>query len=58
MYIFGQQLYKCYFLFFSGLSFRTTEESLRNAFKNFGQLVEGRKMMIFSFVNHVFFTKI
>lgn len=25
----------------AGLSFRTTEESLRNAFQNFGQLVEG-----------------
>ncbi|KAM6589967.1 hypothetical protein CsatA_012572 [Cannabis sativa] len=28
-------------LYVSGLSFRTTEESLRNAFENFGQLVEG-----------------
>ncbi|KAK6921077.1 RNA recognition motif domain [Dillenia turbinata] len=27
-------------LYVSGLSFRTTEESLRNAFKDFGQLVE------------------
>ncbi|XP_050215418.1 organelle RRM domain-containing protein 6, chloroplastic isoform X2 [Mercurialis annua] len=27
-------------LYLSGLSFRTTEESLRNAFQNFGQLVE------------------
>ncbi|KAI4329116.1 hypothetical protein L6164_021416 [Bauhinia variegata] len=27
-------------LYVSGLSFRTTEESLRNAFKNFGELME------------------
>ncbi|XP_019175526.1 PREDICTED: heterogeneous nuclear ribonucleoprotein A3 homolog 1 isoform X2 [Ipomoea nil] len=27
-------------LFVSGLSFRTTEDSLRNAFKNFGNLIE------------------
>ncbi|KAG9141680.1 hypothetical protein Leryth_019311 [Lithospermum erythrorhizon] len=32
-------------LFVSGLSFRTTEESLRNAFKNFGQLVEVNLVM-------------
>lgn len=31
------------FLFLAGLSFRTTKESLRNAFQNFGQLVEGEK---------------
>ncbi|BAH92794.1 Os04g0583800 [Oryza sativa Japonica Group] len=28
-------------LYVSGLSFRTTEESLRNAFERFGQLTEG-----------------
>ncbi|KDP45799.1 hypothetical protein JCGZ_17406 [Jatropha curcas] len=32
-------------LFVSGLSFRTTEESLRNAFQNFGQLVEMNLVM-------------
>ncbi|CAN4107179.1 unnamed protein product [Withania somnifera] len=32
-------------LFVSGLSFRTTEESLRRAFKNFGELVEVNLMM-------------
>ncbi|XP_059297495.1 serine/arginine-rich splicing factor SR45a isoform X2 [Lycium ferocissimum] len=32
-------------LFVSGLSFRTTEESLRNAFNNFGELVEVNLMM-------------
>ncbi|XP_030443073.1 organelle RRM domain-containing protein 6, chloroplastic isoform X1 [Syzygium oleosum] len=32
-------------LYVSGLSFRTTEESLRNAFKNFGQLVEVNLVM-------------
>ncbi|CAA3017938.1 glycine-rich RNA-binding 4, mitochondrial [Olea europaea subsp. europaea] len=32
-------------LFISGLSFRTTEESLRNAFKNFGELVEVNLVM-------------
>ncbi|RDY07377.1 Organelle RRM domain-containing protein 6, chloroplastic, partial [Mucuna pruriens] len=32
-------------LYVSGLSFRTTEESLRNAFKNFGQLVEVKLVM-------------
>ncbi|CAL1369171.1 unnamed protein product [Linum trigynum] len=32
-------------LFVSGLSFRTTEESLRNAFQNFGQLVEVNLVM-------------
>ncbi|CAI9773851.1 unnamed protein product [Fraxinus pennsylvanica] len=32
-------------LFISGLSFRTTEESLRNAFKNFGKLVEVNLVM-------------
>ncbi|KAG8388502.1 hypothetical protein BUALT_Bualt02G0132300 [Buddleja alternifolia] len=32
-------------LFVSGLSFRTTEESLRNAFKNFGELVEVNLVM-------------
>ncbi|KAK2367488.1 organelle RRM domain-containing protein 2, mitochondrial [Trifolium repens] len=32
-------------LYISGLSFRTTEESLRNAFKNFGQLVEVNLVM-------------
>ncbi|OIW16074.1 hypothetical protein TanjilG_04609 [Lupinus angustifolius] len=32
-------------LFVSGLSFRTTEESLRNAFENFGQLVEVNLVM-------------
>ncbi|KAL0364464.1 UNVERIFIED_CONTAM: Organelle RRM domain-containing protein 6, chloroplastic [Sesamum angustifolium] len=29
----------------SGLSFRTTEDSLRNAFKNFGELVEVNLVM-------------
>ncbi|KAF8398831.1 hypothetical protein HHK36_014694 [Tetracentron sinense] len=32
-------------LYVSGLSFRTTEESLRNAFLNFGQLVEVNLVM-------------
>ncbi|KZV34777.1 protein argonaute 1A-like [Dorcoceras hygrometricum] len=32
-------------LYVSGLSFRTTEESLRNAFKNFGELVEVNLVM-------------
>ncbi|KAK4426996.1 Organelle RRM domain-containing protein 6, chloroplastic [Sesamum alatum] len=32
-------------LFVSGLSFRTTEESLTNAFKNFGELVEVNLVM-------------
>ncbi|KAM1026655.1 hypothetical protein EV1_039138 [Malus domestica] len=32
-------------LYVSGLSFRTTEESLRNAFQNFGQLVEVNLVM-------------
>ncbi|KAK4479259.1 hypothetical protein RD792_014770 [Penstemon davidsonii] len=32
-------------LFVSGLSFRTTEESLRNAFKNFGELVQVNLVM-------------
>ncbi|XP_011649654.1 organelle RRM domain-containing protein 6, chloroplastic isoform X2 [Cucumis sativus] len=32
-------------LYISGLSFRTTEESLRNAFKSFGQLVEVNLVM-------------
>lgn len=32
-------------LFVSGLSFRTTEESLRRAFNNFGELVEVNLMM-------------
>ncbi|XP_073284179.1 organelle RRM domain-containing protein 6, chloroplastic-like isoform X1 [Primulina huaijiensis] len=32
-------------LFVSGLSFRTTEESLRNAFKNFGELIEVNLVM-------------
>ncbi|XP_073299842.1 organelle RRM domain-containing protein 6, chloroplastic-like [Primulina huaijiensis] len=32
-------------LFVSGLSFRTTEESLRNAFENFGELVEVNLVM-------------
>ncbi|CAA0828530.1 RNA-binding (RRM/RBD/RNP motifs) family protein [Striga hermonthica] len=32
-------------LFVSGLSFRTTEESLRNAFKNFGEPVEVNLVM-------------
>ncbi|XP_009355962.1 organelle RRM domain-containing protein 6, chloroplastic [Pyrus x bretschneideri] len=32
-------------LYVSGLSFRTTEESLRNAFQNFGQLVEVKLVM-------------
>ncbi|XP_068640748.1 organelle RRM domain-containing protein 6, chloroplastic-like [Aristolochia californica] len=32
-------------LYVSGLSFRTTEESLRNAFKDFGQLVEVKLVM-------------
>ncbi|KAH6803331.1 RNA-binding family protein [Perilla frutescens var. frutescens] len=32
-------------LFVSGLSFRTTEESLRNGFKNFGELVEVKLVM-------------
>ncbi|KAK7380127.1 hypothetical protein VNO78_32556 [Psophocarpus tetragonolobus] len=32
-------------LYVSGLSFRTTEESLRNAFENFGQLVEVKLVM-------------
>ncbi|KAM3325527.1 organelle RRM domain-containing protein 6, chloroplastic [Capsicum chacoense] len=32
-------------LFVSGLSFRTTEESLRSAFNNFGELVEVNLMM-------------
>ncbi|KAG8661321.1 organelle RRM domain-containing protein 6, chloroplastic isoform X2 [Manihot esculenta] len=32
-------------LYISGLSFRTTEESLRNAFKNYGQLVEVNLVM-------------
>ncbi|KAL2553491.1 organelle RRM domain-containing protein 6 [Forsythia ovata] len=31
-------------LFVSGLSFRTSEESLRNAFKNFGELIEGENV--------------
>ncbi|XP_034217100.1 organelle RRM domain-containing protein 6, chloroplastic-like isoform X2 [Prunus dulcis] len=33
------------FNFSYGLSFRTTEESLRNAFQNFGQLVEVNLVM-------------
>ncbi|KAL3824950.1 hypothetical protein ACJIZ3_020979 [Penstemon smallii] len=32
-------------LFVSGLSFRTTEESLRNAFKSFGELVQVNLVM-------------
>ncbi|MED6143776.1 hypothetical protein PIB30_009025 [Stylosanthes scabra] len=32
-------------LYVSGLSFRTTEESLRNAFENFGQLLEVNLVM-------------
>ncbi|XP_043715709.1 organelle RRM domain-containing protein 6, chloroplastic [Telopea speciosissima] len=32
-------------LYVSGLSFRTTEESLRNAFQNFGNLVEVKLVM-------------
>ncbi|KAF9625327.1 hypothetical protein IFM89_021697 [Coptis chinensis] len=32
-------------LFVSGLSFRTTEEGLRNAFQNFGQLVDVNLVM-------------
>ncbi|KAA8542906.1 hypothetical protein F0562_024058 [Nyssa sinensis] len=32
-------------LYVSGLSFRTSEESLRNAFQNFGQLVEVNLVM-------------
>ncbi|KAJ6359265.1 hypothetical protein OIU76_000899 [Salix suchowensis] len=32
-------------LYVSGLSFRTTEESLRNAFQNFGQLVDVNLLM-------------
>ncbi|XP_057993911.1 organelle RRM domain-containing protein 6, chloroplastic isoform X1 [Hevea brasiliensis] len=32
-------------LYISGLSFRTTEESLRNAFENYGQLVEVNLVM-------------
>ncbi|KAL2334325.1 hypothetical protein Fmac_015538 [Flemingia macrophylla] len=32
-------------LYVSGLSFRTTEERLRDAFKNFGQLVEVKLVM-------------
>ncbi|XP_068646892.1 organelle RRM domain-containing protein 6, chloroplastic-like [Aristolochia californica] len=32
-------------LYVSGLSFRTTEESLRNAFQSFGQLVEVKLVM-------------
>ncbi|XP_059647186.1 organelle RRM domain-containing protein 6, chloroplastic [Cornus florida] len=32
-------------LYVSGLSFRTTEESLRNAFQNFGQLIEVNLVM-------------
>ncbi|KAL7153604.1 hypothetical protein ABFS83_04G180400 [Erythranthe nasuta] len=32
-------------LFVSGLSFRTTEESLTNAFKNFGELIEVNLVM-------------
>ncbi|KAI3844178.1 hypothetical protein MKW92_013637 [Papaver armeniacum] len=32
-------------LYISGLSFRTTEESLRNAFQNFGELVEVNLVM-------------
>ncbi|RWR90525.1 RNA recognition motif domain-containing protein [Cinnamomum micranthum f. kanehirae] len=32
-------------LYVSGLSFRTTEESLKNAFQNFGQLVEVNLVM-------------
>ncbi|KAI4352040.1 hypothetical protein L6164_006328 [Bauhinia variegata] len=32
-------------VYVSGLSFRTTEESLRNAFKNFGELVEVNLVM-------------
>ncbi|XP_048330502.1 organelle RRM domain-containing protein 6, chloroplastic isoform X2 [Ziziphus jujuba] len=32
-------------LYVSGLSFRTTEDSLRNAFQNFGQLVEVNLVM-------------
>ncbi|XP_031474830.1 organelle RRM domain-containing protein 6, chloroplastic [Nymphaea colorata] len=32
-------------LYVSGLSFRTTEESLRNAFQNFGELVEVNLVM-------------
>ncbi|XP_073135396.1 organelle RRM domain-containing protein 2, mitochondrial isoform X2 [Henckelia pumila] len=32
-------------LFVSGLSFRTTEKSLRNAFENFGELVEVNLVM-------------
>ncbi|XP_022137068.1 organelle RRM domain-containing protein 6, chloroplastic [Momordica charantia] len=32
-------------LYVSGLSFRTTEESLRNAFKSFGQLIEVNLVM-------------
>jgi len=38
-----QCLFQCCDLgsFNAGLSFRTTEESLRNAFQNFGQLGDG-----------------
>ncbi|KAK1326345.1 hypothetical protein QJS10_CPA01g00205 [Acorus calamus] len=35
----------------SGLSFRTTEESLRNAFQHFGQLVEVSLKVEFSLGN-------
>lgn len=35
----------------AGLSFRTTEESLRNAFKSFGQLVEGRRLVLLCILN-------
>ncbi|XP_057530722.1 organelle RRM domain-containing protein 6, chloroplastic isoform X1 [Amaranthus tricolor] len=36
---------KSYRLYVSGLSFRTTQESLRNAFEKFGQLVEVNLVM-------------
>lgn len=37
----------------AGLSFRTSEESLRNAFQSFGQLIEGIKWcrLYFTFTN-------
>lgn len=37
-------------LLLPGLSFRTTEESLRNAFQNFGQLVEGNHVFPFVYI--------
>lgn len=43
--------------FFAGLSFRTTEESLRSAFEKFGRLVDGESSLeLFSviFLHHIF----